>query len=259
MFAGFDLNLTDIDFTYKEDGNRLFLENKRKVENELSEFLNKDGVIDGTSIQNNWFPQIETDVFISHSHNDFDKAIALAGWLKHHFKLNVFIDSCVWGSADALLKKIDDDYCLISDGGSYSYEKRNYSTSHVHTMLTVALSSIIDKAECLLFLNTPNSISTKDVIQQQTNSPWIYLEIVMSQLVRKEKPGRKILKKSLFENAQKELNINYRLDMEHLHPLTLQDLHNWNHSFSKADAIIHPLDMLYKQHNLTEDFSLLLG
>ncbi|MDQ0859866.1 hypothetical protein [Bacillus sp. V2I10] len=143
--------------------------------------------------------------------------------------------------------------------GSYSYEKRNYSTSHVHAMLSAALSSMIDKSECLIFLNTPNSINYKDVIQQQTKSPWIYLEIAMSQIVRKKTPNRKVFSKSYFEAAGKELAINYNLDMRHLQPLTLQDLTRWKDAYNNATNIIHPLDVLYKQHKLTDDFSLIPG
>ena len=201
MFAGFDLDLSDINPRFKNQGYRLFLESKKKVEKELNEFLESDGSIDGTSMQNDWFPQIESDIFISHSHNDYEKAITLAGWLNETFKLDVFIDSCVWGSADVLLKKIDDSYCWMSDVGSYSYEKRNYSTSHVHMMLSAALTSMIDKSECLLFLNTPNTINTKDVIEQKTKSPWIYLEIQISQLVRKKIPERKLIKKDRQEKC----------------------------------------------------------
>jgi len=34
----------------------------------------------------------------------------LAGWLNSTFGLEVFIDSCVWGSADGLLKKVDENF-----------------------------------------------------------------------------------------------------------------------------------------------------
>ena len=62
-------------------------------------------------MQANWFPQIKADIFISHSHKDEDLALALAGWLKVSFGLTAFIDSCVWGYANDLLKMIDYKYC----------------------------------------------------------------------------------------------------------------------------------------------------
>ena len=51
-------------------------------------------------------------------------------------------------------------------------------------MLSTALTMMIDKVECVLFLNTPKSIDTTEVIDK-TKSPWIYLEMAMMKLVRK--------------------------------------------------------------------------
>ncbi|MGQ4668795.1 hypothetical protein ACUIJN_23725 [Metabacillus halosaccharovorans] len=258
MFTGFDLSLEEFDSSFKEHGNKIFNLNKKRVEKELTDFLESDGSINGTSMQNNWFPQFEADVFISHSHNDYEKAITLAGWLNQVFNLDVFIDSCVWGSADMLLKKIDDRYCWMSDVGSYSYENRNYSTSHVHAMLSTALNSMIDKSECLIFLNTPNSINTKEVVQQKTNSPWIYLEIGFSQLIRKKAPNRKLIKKAIFEAAEKELTINYNLETKHLLPLNIKNLYSWKEAYDRATVNLHPLDVLYNQYKLIKVPSLIL-
>ena len=55
----------------------------------------------------------------------------------------------------------------------YDYNKRNYSTSHVHMMLSTALTMMMDEAECVIFLNTPNALSTKDIVHK-TESPWIF-------------------------------------------------------------------------------------
>ena len=104
MFAGFNLETEEMFLEYKALGESLFNENKQQVEREFEKFIREDGSIDGTAMQDNWFPQINADIFISHSHADEEKAIALAGWLKHTFDLNVFIDSCVWGYANNLLK-----------------------------------------------------------------------------------------------------------------------------------------------------------
>src|SRR5690606_26606894 len=84
--------------------------------------------IDGSKLQADWFPNIEADIFISHSHRDKDLAIALSEYLYQNFDLNVFIDSCIWGYSDEHLKIIDDKYCLNSDQTTYNYSKRNYST-----------------------------------------------------------------------------------------------------------------------------------
>lgn len=254
MFAGFELTFNDDLTGYKDLGKQLYNNNKQIIKKDLEFFLNSEGTIDGTKLQNEWFPQIQSDIFISHSHLDYEKAMELSGWLSTTFNLNVFIDSCVWGSADDLLRMIDDGYCLNENVGSYSYEKRNYSTSHVHMMLSVALSSIIDKTECLIFLNTPSSISTKSVIQQQTNSPWIYMEVALSQMIRKNPPSRKaIFKESRFEASEKQLDIQYKLDTEHLQKINSNDLENWKVMYNQMKSRAHALDVLYSQNNLIRD------
>ncbi|USL39605.1 toll/interleukin-1 receptor domain-containing protein [Priestia megaterium] len=256
MFAGFNLKVGEEISSYKEFGDQIYIAKKKQVEQELESFINSDGSIEGTKMQSNWFPQIEADIFISHSHNDEEKAICLAGWLKATFNLDAFIDSYVWGSADALLKKIDNKYCKNQGDSTYNYDKRNYSTSHVHTMLTTALAKMIDNTECIMFLNTPETICTSDIINQ-TKSPWIYLEIAMSQLVRRTEPNRSlgIVKKAMFE-ASEQLTINYNIDMQHLKDINLRHLEEWKeiHQENNLKFLlsgydkIHPLDSLYTEH-----------
>jgi len=79
----------------------------------LDKIINgQDGVVDGTTLQNFWFPTqaAEYDVFISHSHNDLGYAVNLASWLERRCELRCFIDHFVWNSADNLLKRIDEIY-----------------------------------------------------------------------------------------------------------------------------------------------------
>src|SRR5574344_1933956 len=161
MYRGFNLLLEDNCFdrdlfkTLQEICSESISHLKAKVIEKISSFADEDDSLDGSKMQENWFPKIKADIFISHSHNDED--LALAGWLKETFGVTAFIESCVWGYVNKLLKKIDDVYCF-NGNHSYSYEKRNYSTSHVHMMLSVALTQMIDNTECLFFLNTPNSL-----------------------------------------------------------------------------------------------------
>lgn len=57
---------------------------KEDAEPELEKFILADGSIDGTNLSDKWFQKIQSDIFISHSHNDENLAYALAGWLKTH-------------------------------------------------------------------------------------------------------------------------------------------------------------------------------
>lgn len=69
---------------------------------ELRKYI-KDDVIDGTRVQNGWFPLVEADIFISHSRKDEELACALAEWLNRNFGLRCFIDSNIWGCFTNLL------------------------------------------------------------------------------------------------------------------------------------------------------------
>ena len=120
MHRGFKLELGQINNDYYEQGYAQFEANKKYIENTLKNFVGKDGVLKGSQLQNEWFPQVEADIFISHSHGDKDMAISLAGWIKRVFNLNVFIDSCVWGYADDLLRLVDNNYCLNPGGETYN-------------------------------------------------------------------------------------------------------------------------------------------
>lgn len=260
MFTGFKLYTDNTFSAYKEEGAAIFEKNQNDIGAEIDNFLSLDGSINGTEMQESWFPEIKADIFLSHSHKDRDKALGLAGFLKKSFDLNVFIDSCVWGYANDLLREMDEKYCKNENGFTYDYEKRNYSTSHVHTMLTTALVKMIHNTECLFFLNTPNSMETQDNISSKTLSPWIYMEIAMSSMIEKVEPVRRkgFLKKALFENteiASKSLIVKYDVKTDHLTNLKQADLDVWERrlqatpAWVQADLVFNSLDLLYQDHN----------
>lgn len=210
--------------------------------------MGKDGILDGTKIKDDWFKKVDADIFISHSHNDEELAIKLAGWLKDTFELNSFIDSCVWGYANNLLKGIDNDYCKSNDGNYYNYDSRNFSTAHVHIMLSTALIEMIDKTECVFFINTPNSIYVKDDIDNKTMSPWIYSELVTTQLIRKNKPNRPFNEDYIDKKAevfsQKKLEIKYNINLDHLYDIDYKGFESWK-KVNNGEKMGAALDNLY--------------
>lgn len=262
MHRGFNLkpknkNAFDLYFKVGED---FYKKMEKKVRQSLDQYISPDGSIDGSKMQEDWFPLIKTDIFISHSHKDKDFAIALAGWLLKSFGLTTFIDSCIWGYSEDLLKMIDDEFCWNKSNGTYNYIDRNYSTSHVHMMLSTALNKMMDKTECIFFINTENSITPKDLIEQ-TESPWIYSEITMTQLLKERRTGREskeLLKseitKLMSEHAllEKFPAVKYKADLDNLTPIDESILYRWHETFGFCKKIgnkeIHPLDVFYKQN-----------
>lgn len=261
MYRGFNLSLKENCFKQddfeklQEIGSESFSNQREKIIEKISSFANGDGFLDGSKMQANWFPKIKADIFISHSHKDEALALALAGWLGKTFGLTAFIDSYVWGYANELLKIIDNEYCYQKETNTYNYQKRNYSTSHVHMMLSVALTQMIDNTECLFFLNTPNSI-TPDTIIEQTESPWIYSEIAMSRLIRK-KELKEYRDVALMESQRAfaeggTLNVRYDLPIDHLTNINVNHLEHWVNGWQKDGNIslqyskYLALDKLYK-------------
>jgi hypothetical protein len=248
-FKGFNPNGRFIE-SYRAQGESITAADQRAVRGTLARIVNSVATLDGTQIQNSWFPQVTADVFISHSHRNVDAAMALAGWLKRTFDLTAFVDSSVWGYAAELLKIIDKEYCLNPGGETYDYDKRNESTSHVYMMLSTALGMMIDKTECLLFLNTPDSISSTDVVVSKTKSPWIYSELMTAGIVEERPPERHRMIKlaaSLNEGARQEsLSIEYSVaKLSRLKDISTATLNAWANERRLSDNE-HALDVFYR-------------
>jgi hypothetical protein len=262
MYRGFNLKIpSDLDTSSISIGRQILKINNDNVKKSLDSFLLGNGSLDGTKIMDEWFPEINSHIFLSHSHKDEEKALAIAGMLYEKFNIWTFIDSTVWGYSNELLKKIDNKYCLQSNGEMYDYDKRNYSTAHVHLMLSTALNKMIDFNECLFFLNSPNSITTSTEISQKTNSPWIFSEIATTKIIRKQTPQRLKRETRLFstedvkmmnESALIKLNVEYDVELSHLTTLSTTDLLKW--FMTSANSPQEALDNLYKQHPINQKF-----
>lgn len=99
MFVTFNTKIGNKEMfnDFLASGKGIFSKNQKDVHNTLEEYLLNDEIIDGDAMSQDWFPNINSNIFISHSHLDEEYVIAFAGWLKKNFNLNAFIDSCVWG------------------------------------------------------------------------------------------------------------------------------------------------------------------
>jgi hypothetical protein len=184
--------------------------------------------IDAQTVIRKIFPHQSVDVFISHSHEDRDLATQLAIDLKGKLGITAFVDSSVWGSADELLKKIDDKHCWDAGLGSYRYSDRNRSTAHVHMILATALQQMIDRADTLFFLNTDKSLSTKHsvVSSEKTLSPWIHMELMFSSMVRtKLRPS--LEHKRMLDSVNESVEVAHEAPLKHLTPLGHFEVIHW--------------------------------
>jgi hypothetical protein len=234
---------------------------QKKIDETIHLPRTSDNRVDGTKLINDWFPDYQADVFISHSHNDVRTAKRLACWLEKEFGLTTFIDSTVWGNANDLLEKIDKKYCVLKrekDGSiaSYNYQIRNFTTSHIHMMLSTALNDVIHSTECIIFMNTPESLKINEVENKKTVSPWIYSELKTASIVERIYPREKSIQESI---EKRYLQHNYsqrnKLEVEYdvkkqlaiFENLDADKLQLWQSKFTTRKNHEHPLDILYAE------------
>ena len=265
MYRGFQLDLGKDDF---KDISTLECEsiekewcvfnesNKKKVKEAIDECFLSDGSIDGSKMKENWFPQIQADIFISHSHQDKALAYDLSKWMYLIFDLKVFIDSDIWGYYKDLKDKMLKIYYRDSTPEKYN-ELEDFVSAHVHMMLSVALNQMIENPECLFFLNTPNSLSINVPIVGTTSSPWIYSEIATSRLLRKRTPQRLDQNRSESTRSPRVYlrgptnsvgpSIRHEMSIDHLMKIDSNILREWKDQWIECDRTCpcHPLDSLY--------------
>lgn len=251
MFRAYNLVVRDPNLFSKWYGNGRAAYDKARLNarHKLEDFL-VGHALDGTRLSEDWFSLVDSEIFISHSHSDEELAIGLAG-LFHSLGIRCFIDSMVWGNAVDLNRDIDNKYCLSWDRKHYDYNKRNYSTSHVHMMLASALVEMIDRAECVIFLNTPASVLARDSEVEErsvTASPWIYHELSTTKMIRRRRPSRVSMEsRSLKEVFAREqgLEITYDVPLGHLRSLS------FNQISSIASQGLYGTDVLDRLYELS--------
>ena len=211
---------------YLKKGKDIY-KDKEQIKYVLREFLNYEGELEGNKIIEEWFTNGKYDIFLSHSHKDKELVIAIAGMLNEKFGLKVFIDSQVWGYIYDLQKEIDDEYCK-NEGkeNSYSYDKRNVSTSHVHLMLSNALRKMIDSCNFFFFLDSQNSLKYVNINSEDaTFSPWINLEIEITNTIRIKKIEEvKFFHENYVGNEDSTLSIIYKPEFNNFITLEYEDI-----------------------------------
>ena len=191
-----------------------------------------DRIIEGDTLKDTYFPSAlfegsNYDVFISHSHNNEEEAHLLAAWLKKYKNLSCFVDSFAWGSADQLLKEIDDKYCYRKHSKTYDYNKRNFTTSHVHAILSMALLETILRSKFCVFIESSESVPLNSGLKKKTLSPWWYEEIKYMQLLQPQRKT-KMFSEGL-EKAISDCKIAYDVtDISQFPFLDYKDFANFN-------------------------------
>lgn len=268
MFAGFNLEISKAFFElqpksfqeYQKIGKEHIKTQSKRVERALDKYIT-NSIVDGSKMQRDWFPEVDTDIFLSHSSIDTELVNAIAGWINDTFELSCFIDSNVWCYAGNLADKLNDCYSNkredTNGGFLYNHKKCLKVSEHVNTMLNIALQKMIDKCESVILINTDNSIhiNSDNKSIDVTYSPWIYSELICSEIVRK-KPlyyyrydnelFHSISESKQFADNSSDLTISYNAPTQHLIKIDEYVLKKWNDRLDKNYPF--PLDLLYTDY-----------
>ena len=169
-------------------------------------------LIDGTKIQDDWFPEVDANIFISHSGKDEELAIGLANFMYDEYGVKSFVDSQVWGYFPDLMKKLDNGH--DTKNNKVNLSKYDECSAHVHNMLSIGLAKMIQKCDYFIFLDTHNS---RNSLTNMTESPWIYFELSLSHILLPERD-------LITEGIESFSNIAYKAPTKHLKNVTIGDL-----------------------------------
>ena len=262
MFYPFTIKASVISQLLQENprilGARNSVSDKIKREEQLRSYLNStSGVIDGKTLKELWFPKGRYDVFLSHSHGDIALARYFRNWLSSNCDLRCFIDADVWENATDLLRELDEKYSKPVGSLNYNYKRKNQTTAHVYSMLTMALFEAIDEIECPILIESSNSVTLRDGIEKGTLSPWIYEEVGYMGKLQRKVPAR--FRRSRYfsvESESKSVVINENLlrgSLQMTHPLDVSGFK----SIDMGDLVkmkcyegVVVLDELYKRKGL---------
>lgn len=263
MFHPFHIKLSNVELS------RLSVQNLNPY-NQLDKTINfknliskslQGNYINVSEIETEFFPKIDAHIFISHSHADISEAQKLANFLYSNFGLKCFIDSVFWKNVDDIINELllppaDKNRMFRTPNGqpnntiiSTSDIKRN--CSHAYMILGMSLLKIIDKTEAFFFLDSNNSTSFNPRNNQlATKSPWISLELLSTEILRR-KPIRSHRR---IQNAFESANFNeskaffYPIDLSNLTAINYANLEDWQYQCKLSSYNKHgesTLDKLY--------------
>ncbi|GAA9857997.1 toll/interleukin-1 receptor domain-containing protein [Helicobacter pylori] len=141
---------------------------------------NDDIILNHNEIKEAFFspfkPQLKnTQVFLSHSHADKNKALKVKNYLESETNHRVFIDSLFWDYKNNILKEI---------------KKHHINVSKIEDAFTLilreSLQDMIEKCPYFVFLQSNNSVSNQG-LSRTTYSAWVYEELKIAHSIRESR------------------------------------------------------------------------
>ncbi|GAA9644606.1 toll/interleukin-1 receptor domain-containing protein [Helicobacter pylori] len=142
---------------------------------------NDDIILNHNEIKEAFFspfkPQLKnTQVFLSHSHADKNKALKVKNYLESETNHRIFIDSLFWDYKDDVLNELE------------KYDNTSKIKDAFTLILRESLQDMIEKCPYFVFLQSNNSVSCNQDLSCITYSAWIYEELKIAHSIRESRP-----------------------------------------------------------------------
>lgn len=239
MKAFYDLKINQEQlFTLYEKENleaeKLKEEGKKQRVNIVSDFkksLDRHQTIDASEIVKEWFPVgNHYDVFLSYAHSEVNEALSFAGFLKHMFNYNVFIDNILWKNVYDLIEGI------YSKKDWNNEKARNDAYANAYILLSTSIMSAIDNSQIAIFMSSDKATyNHKDMIcDAETISPWIYEELFFANIINK-----KVISidggSDLQTDSDDNIAVRYRISSSNIVKMDSEIISNWVSNYKKGN------------------------
>lgn len=218
----FDYGITRIDKIQEDIGYKYPNEPNEYHSNDFFRLLeslisNKDkhqDFIDLNKIKNEYFSEIEADIFISYSSLDIVDVRNLAAWIKEFTGLTCFVDSIDWKHYKDIIQEYMDENSVqdIVD-----------TTSKAAIILLISLLEVIQKSKAVFFIKTENSMSDDN----STLSPWIWFENKMLADIADISDDFKSKLQENILRLKENIKIRFDIDTSHYYKMDMNDLKIW--------------------------------
>ena len=179
----------------------------------------RNSIVDATAIMKRSFPKINSDIFVSHSHLDYNYVKSISDEIKEKYGLTCFIDSDVWYYYEDIIDDIINELEEFYEGG---VEIEDLIRDNVDIMLGTSLMNVMNNSKIILLFDTDKYKEYEDG-EEFTYSPWIYHELCCAKLIdinnQKDKP--------ILKHMNESVKFKYLLDDYSFDSITLLNLLKW--------------------------------
>lgn len=267
MFFPYKITLTDVDslltnYTPSANYTNLYNKKNKEIQNLLVLRELENSRINGTLLQNTWFPVKDNEfhVFLSHSHKDINKLVKFASWLYDKLGIYCFIDSLFWDNIEKIILEFTNLYPLKD----YPITNREFA-KNLYIMLSNALLDEMNACEAVLFIDSLNSkveVNGKEV----TFSPWINEEINFANKLKHRIPTRiyeylkanGVVRETIMftesvesHHIEDSIPIYYQVDLSKFQYITSGNLRSWYSQGLQRTSVLNQMHQKYLKFRLS--------